>query len=299
MRAARFQPQDWTYYHGAFYGTTSAGGSVYACSGGCGAVFKITIGTNVTKYRNLHSFTRQSDGATPYGELLQPNGTFYTTTCGGGAYSGGTIVSITPLGAWKTLYTFGEGLDGNCYQAGLIAIGDTMYGTTYYGGSQPSGTVFSVATDGREKVLHSFGPAASDGEDPAAPLMVVNDELYGTTVYGGSNGHGAIFAISAKMEREKVLHNVDGTDGAGPAAALVNVNGTLYGVTQYGGAYNYGTLFKLKTTGSLFSVVHDFGSYAGDGEEPVAALILVHGELYGTTKYGGEFSKGTVFELTP
>jgi uncharacterized repeat protein (TIGR03803 family) len=48
-------------------------------------------------------------------------------------------------------------------------------------------------------------------------------------------------------------------------------------------------------------VLHSFGSYSGDGEEPeYAGLIHVQGALYGTTaRGGGTNAGGTVFKITP
>jgi uncharacterized repeat protein (TIGR03803 family) len=77
---------------GSFYGTASEGGAY-----GYGTVFKITpTGTLTT----LYSFCSQSgcsDGASPFGALVQDtNGTFYGTTLLGGACPecGGTVFSV-------------------------------------------------------------------------------------------------------------------------------------------------------------------------------------------------------------
>jgi uncharacterized repeat protein (TIGR03803 family) len=79
---------------GNFYGTTlvGGGGNCVADFGvGCGTVFEITALGELT---TLHTFG-STDGANPYGGLLQAtNGSFYGTTYGGGAFSGGTIFSL-------------------------------------------------------------------------------------------------------------------------------------------------------------------------------------------------------------
>jgi uncharacterized repeat protein (TIGR03803 family) len=49
------------------------------------------------------------------------------------------------------------------------------------------------------------------------------------------------------------------------------------------------------------TVLHSFGSQAGDGYGPLALGGLTFdtdGNLYGTTRYGGAYGNGTVFELT-
>ena len=79
----------------------------------------------------------------------------------------------------------------------------------------------------------------------------------------------------------------------------------LYGTTYYGGSGGAGTVFKLTppATGQTVwaeTVLYSFGSFDGDGANPLAGLIAdKQGALYGTTKYGGTGSEGTVFKLTP
>ncbi len=77
--------------NGDFYGTTSEGGGNDTCFQGCGTIFKITS-TGV--FTTLHVFD-STDGASPYGGLLQASdGSFYGTTAGGGAYLAGTVFRL-------------------------------------------------------------------------------------------------------------------------------------------------------------------------------------------------------------
>jgi len=94
---------------GNFYGTAFIGGA-----NGGGTVYRITPSGTLTV---LYSFCSQSgctDGAYPYGGLVQAtNGNFYGTTGGGGAnttecngHGCGTVFEITPSGTLTTLYSF-------------------------------------------------------------------------------------------------------------------------------------------------------------------------------------------------
>jgi uncharacterized repeat protein (TIGR03803 family) len=84
--------------NGNFYGTTSAGGSHQQ-----GTIFEITAAGKLT---TLHSFcakTNCTDGANPWGGLIQAtSGIFYGTTAEGGYYGDGTVFSLSvglgPLG---------------------------------------------------------------------------------------------------------------------------------------------------------------------------------------------------------
>jgi uncharacterized repeat protein (TIGR03803 family) len=89
---------------------------------GGGMVFKITPDGTLT---TLYSFCSQAgctDGANPYGGLVQgTNGDFYGTTQSGGAGNYGTIFKITPRGTLTTLHSF-------CAQSGC-ADGEYPYGS--------------------------------------------------------------------------------------------------------------------------------------------------------------------------
>jgi uncharacterized repeat protein (TIGR03803 family) len=219
---------------------------------------------------------------------------------------------------YEVFYSFkgrvkGSPDDGQHPVAGLVSRNGTFYGTTEYGGDGQvpacdsesrthlgCGTVFTITPSGTESVLYRFkGRMKGDGAFPSAALVDVNGTLYGTTVYGGAERDGIVFAISPSGT-ETVLHTFTGETGDGgfPAAALLNVNGTLYGTTQRGGAKNAGTVFSITASGTE-TVLHSFGG-SGDGATPLAGLINVKGTLYGTTVAGGtnEYG-GTVFSITP
>jgi uncharacterized repeat protein (TIGR03803 family) len=149
--------------------------------------------------RALHSFNG-ADGKEPHGSLLDVKGTFYGTTPSGGKYGDGTVFSITTGGKENVLYSFGASAnDGEAPYAGLTDVNGTLYGTTSGGGGTSCGgtvgcgTVFSVTTSGTEKVLHRFN--GTDGASPLAGLIDVSGTLYGTTLEGGSNGGGTVFAL--------------------------------------------------------------------------------------------------------
>src|SRR5579862_5471871 len=107
---------------GAFYGTTSSGGTNSNGIFGDGTVFKITTSGLTT----LYSFAG-TDGATPDAGLLQgKDGALYGTTSSGGTHSNGTVFKITTSGALTTLYSFsalgsdGTNADGAQPVAGLL-----------------------------------------------------------------------------------------------------------------------------------------------------------------------------------
>jgi len=213
------------------------------------------------------------------------------------------IVHPAQAQTFSVLYTFTNTAQGEQPDAGLIqdAAGN-FYGTTQYGGTAGGfGTIFRLDTNGNETVLYSFA-GTPDGEDPYAGLVADGaGNLYGSTLYGGTQGgFGTLFKLD-KHGKLTLLHSfASNPDGADPYGTLVgDQEGNGYGTTRFGGnAGGYGTVFKLDRSGKLI-LVHSFAG-TPDGEDPEAGLIAdPAGNLYGTTVYGGTAGGyGTVFKVS-
>jgi uncharacterized repeat protein (TIGR03803 family) len=111
-----------------------------------------------------------------------------------------------------------------------------------------------------------------------------------------------IGAIGAHAQTYTVLHNFGASgDGGGPVAPLVlDPEGNLYGTTLAGGLQSFGTVFKLSPNGNSTWNESVLYSFAIDGEEQYAPVVLdLRGNLYGETPGGGYQSYGTVYELSP
>ncbi|HKF50031.1 MAG TPA: choice-of-anchor tandem repeat GloVer-containing protein [Terracidiphilus sp.] len=119
---------------GNVYGTTSAGGNLTGCAGGCGVVFKVTPAGSESV---LYTFTGGSDGANPAaGLLMDASGILYGTTSVAGADGFGTVFKVTSAGAETTLHTFTSGADGANPQDALVAdASGNLYGTASQGGN--------------------------------------------------------------------------------------------------------------------------------------------------------------------
>ena len=186
---------------GNLYGTTFAGGSKCGYPG-CGVVFELTPSAGGTwKESVLHSFTGATDGFGPLcGLVFDTAGNLYGTT-----YSGNTVFELMPSGGhWtiKVLHTF-AGSDGYFPAAGVVLdSAGHVFGTTLEGGDDGVGVVFELTQSGdswTEAVLHSFN--ATEGEYPAAALILDQGVLYGTAEAGGvgypdNSGYGVIFSVT-------------------------------------------------------------------------------------------------------
>lgn len=301
---------------GALYGTTLYGGTTNAnCALGCGTVFRVAMsGAERVVYR----FRGGPDGAAPQAGVVV-DGLLYGTTSagGGGAACGGgcgTIFRVSAAGKSEArLHDFAGGADGAGPVASLLRAGGTLYGTTQYGGRttplcpRGCGTAFSIGLGGGERVIYRFRGGA-DGANPIARLYAYGGHFFGTTQYGGrttafcATGCGTLFELSAAGVKKTLYafrFSPASKDGAYPAAGVVALRGKLYGTTLGGGRYADGTVFEVDPSSGAERVVHAFACCATstDGQYPVADLIALNGNLYGTTRSGGVSGNGTVFEI--
>ena len=266
------------------FGTTSSGKVL-------GTVF--SIHTNGSDFNIIHSFQSQST-------VDQYNEFHYDTTDGASPMCG-LVLSLS---------------------------GQTLYGTTTDGGSATNGgTVFSMNTDGSGfNLLHSFPArfspqAATEGTQPVAGLLLSPDGtvLYGSTTYGGDSNLGTIFSIHSDGTGFTPLHSIE-PDGA-PAfqsqisfaqvvsPLVLSANGRLlYGSAVIGnfpyigaGYTSGGSVFALSTNGSVYAVLHPFGTvfyHGGALDGGLPNTLLRSGKfLYGAAANGGGHNHGNVFSF--
>ena len=160
-------------------------------------------------------------------------------------------------------------------------------------------------------VIHTFtGP---DGSGPyAGPTLDRAGNLYGTTSAGGA-GSGLVYRL-AHANSAWVLHPLykltSVNEGANPYAGVtIGPDNTLFGTAYTQGAGGFGTLFHLTPPPNAVcraalcpwtdTVLHPFAGGASDGSTPYGNVLFdSHGNLYGTTQYGGASNAGTVYKAT-
>jgi uncharacterized repeat protein (TIGR03803 family) len=206
----------------------------------------------------------------------------------------------------------GTNHDGAYPAAGLVMSGGVLCGSTANGGLQDLGTVFYMAPDASSfNTFRSFANV-SDAANPLGDLKVLGNSLFGTAFGGGASGVGTVFVVQTNGAVSRINDfaavNADtatNAAGASPDAAvtLSTSGNVLFGVTSAGGFFANGVVFSVTTNGSTSSVLHTFNvldSNTGtntDGANPLGALVLTGGTLFGTTSTGGAGGNGTVFSV--
>ncbi len=320
---------------GNLYGTTYFGGaygygSVFEFSPQAGGGWALTV---------LYSFKKdRRDGYGPTaGVVFDSAGNLYGTTEYGGNggcaeqflpnEGCGTVFELqkSPAGTYqpRVLYNFqSNGSNGGHPTGGVIFdSAGNLYGVTNGNTTgHDRGAVFELSrtTGGAwtETILWTF--ANGGGSNPYGGLIFDSaGNLYGTTVRGGSGTYGTVFELSPSaggVWNEKVLHsfaNFSTSDLCLPYASLIfDSAGNLYGTGSWCGASFAGGVFELSPSASgtwtetiLTNFDFDVSPYSWSSQSPL--ILDSSGNLYGTTRAGGDYSEcdslgcGTIFKLTP
>ena len=302
---------------GNLYGTTAAGGDDQNGGFGYGTVFELSPGAGGWTETLLHTFALQSgDGEAPVAPLIfDQSGNLYGTTYQGVDPCGyGTVFQLSPnlQGGWTEdrLHCFsGANSDGTYPAAGLIFDdAGNLYSTSYIGGANDNGTVFQLAPSGgtwTENIIYNF----PKGYGPYPYPSLVSDKngnLYGLT-------YGTVYELTPSgggWTYATIYTDPTGPHGIFPNNLVIDQAGNLYGTAEGGASSNChkggcGAVFKLthRKKGWRLTVIHNFRG-GPDGANPYGGLVMdQHGNLYGTTYYGGENECvggcGVVFEITP
>ena len=250
------------------------------------------------------------DGANPTGLIQASDGNFYGTTSNGGKYAQGAFFRVTPTGAEELLYSFGSSPSDGTNPEGVIQGTDgNFYGVTGAGGmgacNSGCGIAFKLTAAGAETVLY-YWTGAADGTSPNDLIQGSDGNFYGAAAYGGVTGGscgpggcGVLFKLTPSGT-ESVLHAFTGGTADGGVAGYVTQgsDGNFYGNTLYGGSADKGTIFKVTPAG-VETVLYSFAG-GNDGAIPQTPLVQgSDGNFYGTTPFGGTFSNGVAFRVTP
>jgi uncharacterized repeat protein (TIGR03803 family) len=300
--------------NGDLFGTTDNGGA-----NSDGTVFEIAVdGSSPTGYAStpetLLSFD-VTNGANPYGSLIDINGNLFGTTHTGDPAYGSVFELVDNGGVYTQQILAGFGnfsSDGANPTGSLIADSNgDLFGTAIDGGEFGEGTVFELGVDSDSPTGTGYALAptplfvfdGTDGANPEGSLITDgNGDFFGTTSADGANGYGTVFELvgNGGGYTLNTLVSFNATDGGTPQGSLIaDANGDLFGTTLGGGAHSNGTVFELVNNGGGAYTLNTLISFDySDGAYPSGSLIMdAAGNLFGTTKDGGTSGDGTVFEL--
>ena len=296
--------------NGLYYGTTYGGGA-----NGQGAIYAFDSANPnpATSISLKGSFKDSTNGAFPSAALTAADriGLYYGTTATGGEYGQGAIYAFDSItGSISLKGSFTDTTNGAIPFAALTAAGNGLYyGTTYGGGANGQGAIYAFdSVTGSISLKGSFtdNTDKTNGASPSAGLTAAGHGLYyGTTLYGGEYGQGAIYAFDSANPNPATSISLKGsftgnTNGAIPFAGLTAADhGLYYGTTYRGGANDQGAIYAFDSANpNPATSISLKGSFkdSTNGAFPSAALTAAgNGLYYGTTENGGEYGQGAIY----
>lgn len=301
---------------GNIYGATFGGpiaASVFGdrCYGvGCGTVFQLQApGSNGSSWsETILADFHGPDGAYPAGDLpFDTAGNFYGAASSDSEEGNllGVVYEMTPTpnGWTKTvIYQFINYINGGAVSGMVIDPSGSLYGAAGEGGSSGYGYVFQLvpsANGWTANVLHWFEGDMNGGWPINGLVRDNSGNLYGTTLFGGSNGLGVVYELSATDTGWVItpLYSF-GDRYASDESKEVSIDaaGNLYG---YDNRSDGSILFKLTPgeNGWNYAALHQFTCDTGCSPAGKVA-IDANGTVYGMTVTGGTLGNGVVFEVT-
>jgi len=186
---------------GPYYGhlTMDKSGNLYGLTGGGGpsnyGVLYELSGNGA--FAVVHRFVGgTTDGCYPLGSVTEDKaGNLYGTTEYCGSNNRGLIWAVSKTGKETILYNFEYLPSDACNPAAGVTLDSkgNLYGVTLDCGANYGGALYQLsAADGTLTLLHSFD--YKDGEGLMGEVWrTSNGALFGTTVGGGTYGHGTVW----------------------------------------------------------------------------------------------------------
>jgi len=292
--------------NGILYGMTLEGGVSDQ-----GTIFKYN--TQINTYSRLIDFNWYSSGFFPTSKLIQAkDGLLYGVTGGAaGLNNAGTIFRLNPFQEiaanknypfspheFQKLHDF-DTLNGRVGYGLMVEVETgVLIGSTSRGGINDQGTLFryDYLSDNFQK-LYDFDEN-NLGQIPNGDLIVAeNGKVYSTLEQGGANKRGSIFEFDIQSNTVVNVAELDSINGSRFDFGVMQASdGFIYGVATFGGDSNQGTIVRLDLSTNTLSKVHDFSDSTGTAQEGVL-FEASDGFLYGVSREGGRFDKGTLYQF--
>lgn len=252
------------------------------------SVFEIARGSSAVT--TLASFN-ETNGSSPSALVLDSNGDLFGTTyLGGDADGDGTVFELASGSSVITILANFNGANGSHPRGLVLDSSGDLFGATALGG-EGDGSIFEIA-QGSSTITTVANFNGSDGSLPGGVTLDSSGDLFGTT----DQPKGIVFEIASGSSSITTIASFNQATGFYPGSLILDSSGDLFGTTRGSlkAGFN-GTVFEIPQGASTISTL---ATFTGTKALLPSGLVLdSSGNLYGTTRRGGDDEHGTVFEL--
>lgn len=254
-----------------------------------GILFKIN--TDGSNFQKLIDFGNGNNGMYPNCTLYHLDDFLYGTTYSGGNTGSGMFFKIKTDGSDFTELHYFNNTDVVSPHGNFVFDGEYFYGASFNGNGINNSTIYKIRPDGTGFMkLHDFPDQLTNTNVSPNELLLVDDVLYGTTIYSETEQDGYVYSLKTDGTDFSILHQFVQQSGIQPRGKLIFSNDFLYGTTSVGGG-----IFRIGTDGADFENIFVFDSQSGYGS--FAGLHFEDDAFFGTTLYGGANGNGTVYKF--
>jgi uncharacterized repeat protein (TIGR03803 family) len=243
--------------------------------------------TSPTDTLTVTSASLVSIAITPPGASIPVSGSqqFVAT----GTYSDSSTQILTTQVTWTSATPATATISNAAGTAGLahpVATGTTQITAALNSVSAPAVTLTVTAVTLVSIAVTPTGPSIQ---------VAASEQFVATGTYSDNSTQVITTSVTWASATTSVAAISNANNSQGLASALQVGSSSI---TASQGSVQSAPV-TLTVTGQVESVLHSFGS-GNDGQTPEDGLIqATDGNFYGTTSYGGVYSDGTVFKITP
>lgn len=233
---------------GAFYGTSSSGGSAAGgtlfklSSSGAPPVWSLSTVYPTTAHPNVDTIV------SPSSALLQDSSSYGFFW---GASKNGPNYLFKALGA--TIYTVPGSLPGG--GSNFVEDKDYIFYLAFSGAGNsayPNGGV--LKEDHAKVTIYSFTGGVGGGAPTGGLIMGSDGNLYGTTTTGGAYGFGTIFQMPLSLTTATTIYNFTASDGVASTNLVQGSDARFYG-TAYNATSGLGEVYALSASPSVAQAI--------------------------------------------
>ncbi|NIK92071.1 T9SS type A sorting domain-containing protein [Mangrovimonas sp. CR14] len=225
--------------NGNLYGTTEGGGE-----GDRGVLYQYNIETSV--FTKLVQFDYTNGNMPTF--LAEYNNSIYGVTTQHGQFPGGVLYQYNlTTNSYSIIKDFDLNSNEGYEPTGLVlGSNGNLYGTTSSGGSFGAGIIYEYDINTDTYIDRYDFTGGSSSRSPSGEIIIKEEQLYGSTIRGGTNNFGTLYQFDLNTDSFALVHSFSGLFPTGVGSIVEDkVYVSSFELNFSTGTYGNGALFEF------------------------------------------------------